>query len=360
MKKIEFILKNIFLRILLFFKKNQNSKEGYIFNEKANILFIRLNRIGDALVATPLLHEIKSKLKSRLFVLADRKNKVAFENNPDIDELLIFNKGLKGYFEIFRFIKKEKIYTVVDLHDDVSTTVSFIIALCGAKNRFGLEKDNKLIFTKTVPRLDSSKFHVVERTMELARLFNLQPDGPGIKIHFYPDQNSFGKAEDFISQNYGQRKLFVGINISAGSPARFWGIENFKNLLEYFSSVDTNIVILSSPSDLKLAKQISNIKYKYFLSDSFSDFGAMITNLDFLFTPDTAAIHLASAFNIPTFGVYVKYQTNDMIWSPYNTKFDCVITEEENLTGISFGQVMSKLKPFFERIFFENNVYKQN
>ena len=360
MKRIEFLLKNILLRLLLNFKHRENNSKEVTFDEKSKILFIRLNRIGDALVTTPLLHEIKSKLKSRIYILADPKNKSAFLNNPDIDHLLIFNKGLKGIFAILKLIKQENIETVVDLHDDVSTTVSFLIALSSANNKFGLEKENKIIYTRTVPRIDAGKFHVVERMMELAKLFNLQPEKSGIKIHFTPESVSFRNADEFILENFPQKKFLVGINISAGSPARFWGIENFKKVIVYFSLIDTNIVILSSPQDLELAKKIADPGHKYFLSNSFSDFAAMISKLDFLFTPDTAAVHLASAFNIPTFGVYVKYRTNDMIWSPYNTKFDCVITEDENLSGVTSQQVIQKLKPFFESIISESNVYRQN
>ena len=360
MKKIEFFLKNILLKVLLGLKHRQMNSGETIFDNSSKILFIRLNRIGDALVTTPLLREIKSKLKLKIYVLADRKNKAAYQNNPDIDELKIFDKGLKGFFETLRFIQKENIGTVVDLHDDVSATVSFLIALCSCKNKFGLAKENKIIFTKTVPRLDACKFHVVDRILELAKLFNLKPEKTGVKIYFNPETSSNNKAEEFISKNYPQKKFFVGINLSAGSSARFWGVRNFKKLLNYFSSSDTNLVILFSPGDLELAKLIAYPGFNYFVSDTFSDFAAMISKLDFLFTPDTAAIHLASSFNIPTFGVYVKYKTNDMIWSPYNTKFDCVVTEDENLSRVTFDQVMVKLKPFFESVLSDNNVYKQN
>ena len=360
MKKIEFFLKNILLHILLRFKHTSNPSKVINFDNTSKILFIRLNRIGDALVTTPFIHYIKSNLSAKIYVLSDEKNKAAYQNNPDIYELLVFKKGLKGFLEILRFIKKENIETVVDLHDDVSTTVSFLMALCSANNKFGLEKENKIIYSKTVQRLDGSKFHVVERLMELSKLFNLQVNYSNIKIHFRPEPNSNKKADDFISNNYGEKKFFIGINISAGSHARFWGIENYNKLLNYFASLDVNLVILSSPHDLELTGQIANSYFKYFVSETFSDFAAMISKLDFLFTPDTAAIHLASAYNVPSFGVYVKYKTNDMIWSPYNTKFDCVITEDENLSRVTFDEVISKLRPFLENILSEYNVFKQS
>ncbi len=360
MKRIEFFFKNILLKILLSLQHKQNYGRENKFDEKSKILFIRLNRIGDALVTTPLLHEIKMKIKAKIYVLADKKNKEAYLNNPDIDELIIFEKGLKGFFKVLNLIKREGIQTVVDLHDDVSTTVSFLIALCTAGNKFGLEKDNKIIFTKTVPRLNAAKYHVVERIFELTKLFGIKPEARDIHIIYQPDSLSYKKAEDFIRKNYTQKRFIAGVNISAGSPSRFWGIENFKKLLNYFSLSGADIVILSSPGDKETAMQITDSHFIYYLSETFSEFAAMISELDFLFTPDTAAIHLASAFNIPSFGVYVKYKTNDMIWSPYNTKFDCVITEKENLSGVPFEEVIIKLKPFTENIFRENNVYRQS
>ncbi len=174
MKKFEIFLKYLLLNFLLFLGGSKKSSKEINFNGNSKILFIRLNRIGDALVTTPLLHLIKEKLKCKIYVLADKKNYIAFNNNPDVDQIIKFNKGLGGIFEILKFIKAEKIDTVVDLHDDVSTTVTYIIALCKAQNKFGLEKENKKIYTKTIKRLDATKVHVVDRIMELSKLFNVQ------------------------------------------------------------------------------------------------------------------------------------------------------------------------------------------
>ena len=84
------------------------------------------------MVTTPLLDEVKKNIGCKVYVLADSKNYFIFKNNPSIDEIKIFNKGFSGIFEVREFIKQNKIDTIVDLHDDVSTTVSFIIALSGA------------------------------------------------------------------------------------------------------------------------------------------------------------------------------------------------------------------------------------
>jgi ADP-heptose:LPS heptosyltransferase len=358
MKKIEIILKSLLLRILLLLKGKSKIPVKKSFDENSKILFIRLNRIGDALVTTPLLHELKISLKCKIYVLADRKNRVAYTNNRDIDELVIFEKGIKGFLKVLRFIKDENIDTVVDLHDDVSTTVSFLIALCSAQNKFGLEKGNKNIYTRTIPRPESKIHHVVDRVMEIAKLFNIQPDMSRVKLYYYLDNTSIEYANDLISGKYSANKFLVGINISAGSRARFWGIDNFKNLLDYLSRYDVNIIILSSPEDSEDAIKIAGNNYNYFYSNDFSRFSAVISKLDLLFTPDTAVVHIASAYGVPTFGIFVKYNTEDIIWSPYNTKFDCVVTTNHNLSLITVEQVIAGLKPFLEKQLLEHNAVK--
>ena len=245
MKKVEYFFKNILLNLLLFFKQLKSAEVKSI-GDNSKILFIRLNRIGDALVTTPLLHEIKSKLKSEIYVLADRKNYVAFNNNPDIDKLIIFEKGLKGVFNVLNFIKNEKIETIVDTHDDISTTVSFIIALAAAKNKYGLEKANKNIYTKTIPQLERQNNHVIYRVLELSRLFNIEPEKSKSQVHYNPVKESIKKVDSYLTDNNLQNKFLVGVNISAGSAARFWGIDKFKALLKYFSSYDLNIILLTA------------------------------------------------------------------------------------------------------------------
>ncbi len=75
----------------------------------------------------------------------------------------------------------------------------------------------------------------------------------------------------------------------------------------------------------------------------------MISQLNLLLTPDTMAVHLASAFEIPVFGIYVHYNTDELIWSPYKSDFDCVVTKEPNLKNVTFEEVNKKFNPFLEK-----------
>ena len=75
---------------------------------------------------------------------------------------------------------------------------------------------------------------------------------------------------------------------------------------------------MTSERDIELAEVIAD-QHKIFYSKSFEEFSAAVSGLDILFTPDTSIVHIASVFEIPVFGIYVKYNTEDMIWSPFWT-----------------------------------------
>ncbi len=347
MKEIEIFFRKLLLNILLSFRFRPKSILEDYENKETKILFIRLNRIGDALISTSLIHEIRKNIKSQIFLLADKKNFFVFKNNKDIDQLIIFQKGFRGIFNVLHFIKKNKINTIVDLHDDVSATVSFLVAFSKAANKFSLEKESKKIYSKTIPKLEPSSHHVITRLMEIEKLFNISPSND-VNIHYSPTNASIEMAIKYLNQNFPKRKFLIGVNISAGSNARFWGVENFKKLLLFISSFDT--LIICSPNDKELAEKISEGRIKLFYSNNFDEFAAMISKLNLLISPDTAAIHLASAFEIPLFGLYVKYKTNDMIWSPFRSKFEYVVTEEQTIKNVTFENVKLKLEPFLKNL----------
>ncbi|GBD87091.1 lipopolysaccharide core biosynthesis protein [bacterium BMS3Abin03] len=346
MKRIEIILRKLLLRLLIFLYPAKQKDGKIIFNSKSIVLFIRLNRIGDALVSTPLLKEVKEQTGCKVFVLADANNHFIFEHCPAVDEVIVYKKGS---FNINKLILGKKINTVVDLHDDVSTTVSLIIIKAKVQNKFGLRKYNQKIFTKTIERLNPSDHHIIERIMELRKLFGIDTDLSKAKVCYECDKSSIEFANDIISRRNLKKRFLLGINITAGSNARFWGADNFKKLISELNKYEINYLIFTTENKLPDAENIVDKKYIYPPNKDFDIFAAGISKVDMLFTPDTSVVHIASIYKIPVFGLYVKYKTDDMIWKPYSTDFECIITEEPTLKNVTFNEVQNKFLPFLEK-----------
>jgi ADP-heptose:LPS heptosyltransferase len=350
MKELEIIIKNLLLKLFLAFKSKTVSEAPESYDKSSKLLFIRLNRIGDALATTPLLKAVKETLGCRIDVLADRKNHFIFRNNPFIDNVIVFNKGLKGFRETINMVRREKYNAVIDLHDDVSTTVTFLLALCHSPAIIGLKKENAIVFSHTVDKPDPSKSHIVERTMQIGKLLGVSIPLSEAFINFFPDKQAEARASDFAEKNFLKDKFILGINISAGSQARYWGTDNFISLISEMKKLNIQLLLLSSPQEKGTAIEIAEKSgILYYETPKFDDLAAIVAKFDLLFTPDTSIVQLASAYRVPLFGLYVKYNTENMIWSPYNTDYDCVITTESTLENMSFNDVFPKFKSFLDK-----------
>nr|HPN39209.1 glycosyltransferase family 9 protein [Melioribacteraceae bacterium] len=138
--------------------------------------------------------------------------------------------------------------------------------------------------------------------------------------------------------------------IIAGNKSRFWGINRFYQLIKLLQDYNVNILIITTPSEIKTAYDISQGKIPIYYSNKFTRISALVSKLSFLFTPDTSIVHLASIYKIPVFGLYVKYKTNDIIWYSYKSEHEEYITEEENFNNLNFELIEPKFKNFFEKI----------
>ncbi|KUG24886.1 hypothetical protein ASZ90_005305 [hydrocarbon metagenome] len=123
-------------------------------------------------------------------------------------------------------------------------------------------------------------------------------------------------------------------------------------MISYFSKYDVNILLFAAPTDIEKAKKIIDNEKLISAETTFDRMTAVIKQLDFLFSPDTSVVHIASGFNIPVFGIYINYNTDNIVWYPYNTKHELVVTEKPTLNELAFDTVINKLKIFFEQIYY--------
>ncbi len=350
MKEIEILLRKLLLKIFLLFnpiKKNMGKIE---LTENSKALLIRLNRVGDALVTTPFIRKLKTFSNCNISILADKKNSFVFENNPNITEVIQFEKGFSATKKIIKKLNKKNFDVVIDLHDDTSTTVSFLISLLKIKHKLGFKKESSNLYTNKVVRPNPKTTHIIDRLDALFTETNI-PQKNDFNIEYNYDKKAQSFAENLIKENFNNSKMLLGINITAGSKARFWGIENFKQLIKDLQKYDINILLIVLPEFVELAKNIAEDKIKILSTTSFQELAAVISKLNLLFTPDTSIIHLASAYKIPTFGLYVKYKTEDVIWYPYKAEYDVIITEETDFKNIAYQEVIEKFEPFLERFY---------
>ncbi len=353
LKQIEIFFRKLALKIFLNFKSVKEETNKIVLDEKSKVLILRLNKIGDALATTPLISLLKEKTNCEITILADTKNHFIFDNNQNVTMVIIFDKKKLGIGGTSKLLNANDFDVIIDSHSDVSTTLSFLVGLSNAKYKVALRKNNRKLFTHSIE--SKTDIHIIDEVLLLAEIFNFEHTKENTKIEYNPSIEARQAVVDFIIENKLDRtKPLVGINISAGSNSRYWGTDRFNRLVKYLENYDIEIIILHSPKDTERALRISRKNSTVFSDKSFDEFTSMIYELDFLFTPDTSAVQLASSKKTPMFILYVHKATAKK-WCPYNSAYDCAIIEDENFARLSFGRVLNSFVSFFDNFYKEHN-----
>jgi ADP-heptose:LPS heptosyltransferase len=355
LKRIEILLRRFLIFVLGSFVSRRNLPSDTIDFNSSKILFIRQDRIGDVLISTPIFTSIKAHYPSAIVdVLLSENNHFVLMNDPFIRKRWIYQKNIGKVISLIMSLRNEKYDFAVDMMDNPSVTSTFLCLFAGARWNVGIAKDNNYVYDIKVPMLSRSETHIVDRISQLLIPFHIDPKAEILSARYFTSRESDDFAERFLSSNILCQRPLIGINISAGGEVRFWGIEHYRELLSFVTDRYPELcpVVLYQPSDNEKAQKICDGNKNVVLSsltNTFDQFAAIIKRLTFLVSPDTSAIHLASAFNIPAVVLYVQSNKALRIWEPYGIEYEVVITDVDDLSTIPVRDVQAALKKLIDR-----------
>ena len=348
-KRIELWFRRLLIQLLGRLFQRKNTLQSNIDFNACKFLFIRQDRIGDVLISTPLFGLLKKHYPRALVdVLLSENNYFVLENDPLIHTRWMYRKKLGRIISLIRALRNEHYDFAIDLMDNPSTTSTVLCLLINAKWNIGIDKDNRFAYDILVPMLSRRETHIIDRIAQVLIPFHVDPHTEIFAVRYYTSAESEKFADSFAQKKNLSSYPIIGVNISAGNDARFWGLKNFKEFMNHLSCVypEFKSLLLYQPSDELRAQMIAESNQSAVLSpvtSSFDQFAAFIKRLSFLVTPDTAAVHLASAFKVGTVVLYVQSNKALRIWEPYGTDYECIVTDGDDLSMIPVKQVQDAL-----------------
>lgn len=353
LKETEIAFRKLLLKTLSIFVRRDRTLDPSVDFNSSKFLFVRQDRIGDVLISTPLFAALKERYPSAAVdVLLSNNNYFVLENDPLIRKRWIYRKNPFSILNLIFELRAEAYDFIIDLMDNPSATSTLLLALSGGKWNVGLEKGNTYIYDLKVPLLSRRETHIVDRLAELLTVFKINPSALKLHIRYAISRSSSLFAEKFWKEKGFGTETCIGLNISAGGEVRFWGVKNFRDLIADFQKYAPHspIVILYHPSDRSRALQIVDGTAGVILTPethSFDQFAALIQRLSLLITPDTSAVHLAAAFQVPAVVLYVQSNKELRIWDPYNSPGETLVTDVDDLTTIPPRDVLAAVKRLF-------------
>lgn len=280
------------------------------------ILVVSIQRIGDVLLTTPLIHSLKIAYPgANIDVLLCDDTGDILEGNEDVNVLINIPRKSKKLERI------KEIYSLWNKYDiSITTTPSDrarIYAWAASKRHFGTHSDtDSIIFKKMMYKstlFDNKSTHTVEMNLKICELINITKNERVV-----PPKNM--KKNEALEIN----KPYVVIHPYPKFVYKAWVLDQWQELISEITKNGKTVIISGGPGKeeieycekLALSTNTKNFAGKYTLAEMTT----LIQNAELFIGVDTSVTHLAAATGVKVIAIYGP--TNPVKWAPwpYSTK----------------------------------------
>ena len=292
-------------------------------NSIKSILFLRYDgKIGDMIVNSLMFREIKKVYPDvRIGVIARGAAIDIIKDNPNVDKIYKYYKDRKKIKDLALKIKEEKYDLLIDFSEMLRVNQMMLINLCRARINIGLDRKDWELFDLSIESGKDFKWteHITKRYLAYLIKLGLKKENIDISYDIYLEDEK--KYEAFFNEIKESKKLIL--NPYGASKHKSFNIETLENIITYLKDKDIAIILTYFGDKYKELEFLEK-KYKYVYIpkkiESILDTAILIKKGDYVISPDTSIVHIASAFNKKMITVYPpkggKYGVDHLVWAP--------------------------------------------
>ena len=310
--------------------------EGDNFLENNNIksiLFLRYDgKIGDMVVNSLMFREIKKVYPNiKIGVVARRAAIDIIKDNPNVDKIYEYHKDRKKIKDLALMIKEEKYDLLIVFSEMLRVNQMMLINLCRARFNIGLDRKEWKLFDLSIESGKDFKWteHITNRYLAYLVRLGLKRENIDISYDIYLKEEK--KYKDFFNKIKESKKLIL--NPYGASKHKSFSVETLEKIINYLQDKDIAIILVYFGGKYKelefLEKKYSNVYIPKNIA-SILDTTLLISASNYVVSPDTSIVHIASALNKKILTVYPpkggKYGVDHLVWAPkseYNKVIFC-------------------------------------
>ena len=292
------------------------------------VLYLRYDRIGDMIMATPLIRAIaRSHPTIALDVLASPANAVVLAGNPHVREVMTFDrKRLASFARTLGVLRRAQYDAVIDgMVLQPSVTMLTLMLATAARYRIGIGgRANDFIYTLPVTAAPADAHQIVQSAVT-AVPFGVNVERTSWRPELFIDARERERAEaEWRAHRDAFPRLLV--NIAAGEPRRRWAADRVVATIRAARATvpESAVLVMAPPAELEDAERIARESGARAVVPGLRDAFALVASADIVFTPDTSIAHAASAFAKPSVvmmiggsGIFEPYETpGQFVYSP--------------------------------------------
>ena len=330
--------------------------------------------IGDVLTSSILFRALRQKYpNARLYYLIHRHAAAVVENNPFIDDFILFDpkrdQKPAAFLTFLKSIKNHDYDVVIDVYSKINTAL--ISRYSGAKVRISYDKwYTRKAYTHTFKNKKKSETNAglaIENRMQLLQA--LSSDFPveiKPKIYLTSAEKEAAKVRlesDGISL---QKPLFM-CGILGSSAAKTYPLSYMAQVLDFIvEKTQAQLLFNYIPKQVEEAGKLFDLchpetqKHIYFdiFGTSLREFMAITSFCDALIGNEGGAINMAKALDVPTFAIFSP-QIKKENWSIYEDGKKNVSVHLRDYKPLELQELSTKNAPKFYKLLQPNLIFAQ-
>ncbi|MDY4011906.1 MAG: glycosyltransferase family 9 protein [Fusobacterium gastrosuis] len=304
-------------------KKNYIKDDNFILdNNIKSILFLRHDgKIGDMVVNTLMFREIKKYYPFIKIGVVTKGGAVdIIKNNPYVDKIYNYKKNRRKIRELACELRDNKYDLLVDFSEMLRVNEMMLINLAKAKFNIGLDRESWQLFDLSINSGIDFEWedHITDRYKAyLKKLGFLNNISTAYDVFF----NRVDKYDNIFT-NIKDEKILV-LNPYGASKHKSFSTETLNEIIKFLAKIDIKVILIYYGDKYKeleaLKEKNQNIYIPKYIS-SIEDSIYLISKANYVISPDTSIVHIASALNKKIVAVYPpkggRFGVDHLVWAP--------------------------------------------
>lgn len=309
------------------------------------VLILRNDKIGDMIVSTPLLRELKAAWPGVVIdVAASSVNQDIIRDCPHVDQTIVWDHGNAWHnLKVIRKLRRERYDLILSMSLRFSLSYQLYLKLLGARHlhgprlvKYGTDTGNLGMYDHTVDyRTDR---HILQTYFDALGAF--KPANIDYRYELYNVDAYAGKALAFVAGLSDRYAGLVCFNYQGSCATRTLCRDDAIALCRQLADryPDYAVIVIHPPGDRERAAELvtSSDRANVMLSFATShvlELAALVRECELVVSPDTAVIHIASVYNKKVLGFYVN-SGNQRWFYPMCDSFRILLSPTDCITEI--------------------------
>jgi heptosyltransferase-2 len=318
------------------------------------ILISRTDGVGDLLLTTPLIHEVKAKYpEAKLTVLVSKYAGELLLNNPDVDGVIAYDKNDPK--SLLSKLRSEKFDAVIAAYPRPGLAWHFFMA--GIPQRYGTASRWYSIFYNKPVWMSRKKSEKSEADYNIMSAGRLLDGARAIKEYYYITEEEKQKGLEYLRLK-GLSPGFIIIH--PGSRGSAWNLSEAayaKLTNELLNNGYTVLLTGGSPEKCMLFRikdYAVQVGKPVIMEEELSlrEFAGVISHAAVLISGSTGPMHIAAALGVKTLSFFppdIAAAMKPKRWAPLGNKQaiiqpDSKLPKVRAMDSIGTELILSKLK----------------